>query len=140
MTCRYVMSLKGLDDFLEAFAQAGQNVDQAVAQALQAGGDEILDEMLSRVPVGKAPHDPHPGNLMRHLVRTPAAISGHFVSVTVGLQDGTDAETAIYGNVQEYGSAHVAAQPYIRPAFDKNRSAVRKAEVAALKAVGVPIG
>jgi HK97 gp10 family phage protein len=139
MPVRYQMTLSGLDAYLEAFNALGGNVDQAAAKALEAAGDLILAEMESRVPVGRAPQDPHPGNLKAHLKRQPVEISGHFISVTVGVDPNVDKDTAIYGNVQEYGSKHDAAQPYIRPAFDESKAKVRAIEKQVLQAEGVPI-
>jgi hypothetical protein len=48
-----------------------------------------------------------------------------------------DAETAIYGNVQEFGSSSVEAQPYIRPSFRSKKAAAMRAMRDFLKAFGV---
>lgn len=45
----------------------------------------------------------------------------------------TDEKTAIYANVQEYGSATTPAHPYIRPALDEDKRAARKAMLKVLK-------
>ncbi len=49
--------------------------------------------------------------------------------VMVGLSSSADADTARYGNAQEYGSSSMAAHPYVRPTLDsdfgKARSAMR---------------
>ena len=138
MTVRYQMKLKGLDEYLEHIAQSGQDVDAAAAKAVAAGGDVVLESMLEIVPVGDAAKgDKHPGNLKAHLERSSVQQDGNFISIDVGMSKNTDKDTAIYGNVQEYGSATNAAQPYIRPAFDKNRKRVRHAELKVLKAEGV---
>ena len=54
---------------------------------------------------------------------------GNFVYIEVGLIN-ADAETARYGNANEYGTSSMPAQPYIRPALDedmtKARAAMRK--------------
>jgi HK97 gp10 family phage protein len=139
MTCRYQFDLKGMSEYLEEIARAGQNVDAAAAAAVTAGGSVVHAAMLEKVPVGEAPDDPHPGNLKRHLVLTPAQQDGNFIWVDVGMDLDADADTAIYGNVQEYGSAHNHAQPYIRPSFDNNKRQVRQAEKQTLVEMGVPI-
>jgi HK97 gp10 family phage protein len=76
---------------------------------------------------------------MRNLIRQPVVIEGHYISVTVGMNPESDADTAIYGNVQEYGSVDDMAQPYIRPAFDNNKAAVRNVMKQVLLDLGVPI-
>lgn len=124
------MDLKGLSEYLEAIARSGLDVDAAAAKAVEAGGDVVLDAMLDKVPVLT-------GNLKAHLERTPAQQDGNFIFVEVGLSKDIDVETAIYGNVQEYGSGHMQAQPYIRPAFDENKGRVRATEKAALAEVGI---
>ena len=62
---------------------------------------------------------------------------GNFSFVEVGVVN-ADKEIAIYGNVQEYGSPskHIKAQPYIRPAIDGRKAAVKRAIRESLKAEG----
>jgi len=129
VTVRFQMDLKGMSEFLEQIARAGQDVDAAAAKAVAAGGDVVYDAMLEKVPVLS-------GNLKAHLVRTEPTQDGNFVSVEVGMSRSADVDTAIYGNVQEFGSASNPAQPYLRPAFDENKSKVRAAEKAVLQGEG----
>lgn len=130
MTVRFQMDLKGMSEYLEEIARAGQNVDAAAAKAVAAGGDVVHGSMLDKVPVLT-------GNLKAHLVRTEPTQEGNFISVEVGMSKNTDADTALYGNVQEYGSATNPAQPYIRPSFDENKARVRAAEKAVLQGEGL---
>jgi HK97 gp10 family phage protein len=129
MTVRFQMDLKGMAEYLEQIARAGKDVDAAAAKAVAAGGDVVHDSMLEKVPVLT-------GNLKSKLERTAPTQDGNFISVEVGMSRSTDAETAIYGNVQEFGSATNKAQPYLRPAFDENKARVREAEKAVLKEEG----
>jgi HK97 gp10 family phage protein len=130
MVCRANFSLKGFEEYLELIAKAGHDVDAAADQANIAGGDVLLDGMLRRVPRKT-------GNLAEHLERTEPKVDGNFHYIEVGMPRKTDAETARYGNVQEYGSAHTPAQPYIRPAFDEDKAKARKAQREKLKKAGV---
>lgn len=130
MAVRFQMDLKGLGEYLELIVQAGLDVDAAAAKAVAAGGDVILVEMLDKVPVLT-------GNLKDHLVRTEPVQDGNFISVTVGISPDVDVDTAIYGNVQEYGSANNEAQPYIRPSFDGKKRQARAAQKAVLEAEGI---
>lgn len=142
MTVRVQMDLKGLAAYLEELARAEQDVDAAAARAVTAGGDEILDGMLANVPIGDAGKgDPHPGQLMRTLIRTAPQQDGNFVYVDVGMPGGAPADVSRYGNAQEYGYSRggkfYPPQSYIRKGFDEKKSAARRAEVEALTAEGV---
>ena len=137
MTCRVSYSLKGIEDLVETLVQKGLDVDKAAAKAVSAGGDEILDGMLSNVPVGNASSgDPHPGQLKRTLVRTEPELDGNYTFVTVGMPNSASADVARYGNAQEYGyrrgGKQYPPQSYIRKGFDEKKNAARKAIKKAL--------
>ena len=112
----------------------GQLVLRAAGEAgrrhgcIDAGQDVALAGMVRRVP-----KDTH--NLELHLVKTAVQQDGNFVYGEVGLI-GADAETARYGNAQEYGKANMAAQPYVRPTMDADKRKIRKAMRDSLKADG----
>ena len=130
MVCRVSFKLKGFEEYLEKIAEAGRDVDAAADLANVAGGDVLLDGMLRRVPR-------RTGNLAEHLERTAPQVDGNFHYLEVGMPRKTDAETARYGNVQEYGSARTPAQPYIRPTFDQDKAKMRKAQRETLKKAGI---
>lgn len=131
------LELRGLGEYLEALVQAGKDVDAAAARALEAGAQPILAEMERLVPVGsEAEGDPHPGNLKKHLGIDGPKREGNYTFVNVGVI-GADEETAIYGNVQEYGSGSNEAQPYVRPALKSKKAAAMKAMKDSLKGEGL---
>lgn len=130
MTTRGTISLKGFDEYLERVAKAGRDVDKAAAEAVAAGGDVLLEGMQRRVP-----KDTY--NLEQHLERTEPKRDGNYTFVEVGLSKQADADTARYGNAQEYGSSSMAAQPYIRPTLDEDGSKARAAVGKTLKEAGV---
>lgn len=137
MATKGTFSMTGLSDWLEDLARAGQDVDAVVQEVLMEGAAPVLAEMQRLVPVGSAAEgDPHPGNLRNHLAIDGPHQEGNFNYVDVGVID-ADAETAIYGNVQEYGSGHNAAQPYIRPAIKKHKSVIKKTLKAVLERYGL---
>jgi HK97 gp10 family phage protein len=119
MTVRARLDTKGFAEYLEALAQAGRDVDQAAAAALEAGGDVLLKGMQRRVP-----KDTH--NLEEHLVCTEPERDGNYTFVLVGLDPDADAETARYGTAQEYGTSSMSAQSYIRSTLDSDMSEARK--------------
>jgi HK97 gp10 family phage protein len=129
MAVRGNLSLKGLEKYLETLAEAGKDVDAAADRANVAGGDVALAGTERRVP-----KDTH--NLEQHLSRSAPQADGNFHYVTVGLDPDTDADTARYGNAQEFGTSEMAAQPYIRPTFDEDKAKIRKAQRQSLEQDG----
>ncbi len=72
MTVRARFETKGFEAYLEKLAKAGQDVDAAAQEALQAGGEVLLAGMQRRVPKDT-------GNCMTtwqwmDLTRTPTTI------------------------------------------------------------------
>lgn len=119
MTTRVKLTTKGFEPFMEQIAKLGKNLDAVVDRALEAGAEVLLDGMQRRVP-----KDTH--NLEEHLKVDGPHQEGNYHYITIGLMD-ADAETARYGNAQEYGTSSMAAQPYIRPTLDSDK---RKAGAA----------
>jgi len=122
------LELSNLGKYLEDLARAGVDVDAAAQRALLAGAEPILAEMKVLVP-----KDTH--NLEAHLGIDGPHRDGNFSYVEIGMMTG-DKETAIYGNVQEYGSSSVEAQPYIRPALKAKKAAAMRAMRNSLKGEG----
>ncbi len=120
---RMKLTIKGFEKYLEDIARAGRDLDTAADRALAAGGAVLVEGMRQRVA-----KDTH--NLENHITCTEPVQDGNFHFIEVGLNKGVDANTARYGNVQEFGSAHTPAHPYVRPTTDedmgKARAAMRK--------------
>jgi HK97 gp10 family phage protein len=113
------MSLKGLDEYLEALAKAGRDVDAVAKKALEAGAKIMQERMIALVPVDT-------GNLQDHIKIKGPIQDGNRIYVEVGIihdRNYTDAETARYANSVEYGNSSMAAQPFIRPAIEGGKSA-----------------
>lgn len=130
MATKGELSLKGLEQWLEALAAAGEDVDLVADEMLIAGGDVLLEGEQRRAPV-----DTH--NLADHLEVTGPVVEGNEHIVRVGLAPDTDADTARYGNAQEYGWDENPGQPYIRPTFDIDGVKARKVMVEVAKEKGV---
>ncbi len=133
MTTQHKFDLKGLDEYLEAIAKAGRDVDAAADKALLAAAEIIQDGMLAEIEA-QGLIDTH--NLENHIRIKGPIVDGNFHQVEVGVIHDiafTDANTARYGNAQEYGyvqdGRHYPARSYIRTGFDKNR----KKALAAMK-------
>jgi HK97 gp10 family phage protein len=129
MVTKAKLVTKGLLESLEILAEAGQDVDAAAEDMLVAGGEVLLAGMQQRVP-----KDTH--NLEHHLVIDGPFEDGNYHYVLVGIPHDrrTDADTARYGNAQEYGTSSMPAQSYIRSTAQLDRAKVRKASVEALRA------
>jgi HK97 gp10 family phage protein len=121
--------MKGFDEYFEKLVQAGKNIDAAADRANIAGGDVILEGMEELVPR-------RTGNLAEHLERSEPEVDGNYHSVKIGISPRADADTARYGNVQEYGSARTPAQSYIRAGFDRKKNKARKAQRESLQEDG----
>jgi HK97 gp10 family phage protein len=125
MPVKHKMTLSGVDAFLEAIAAAGRDVDAAVERTLNSSANMVLADMKRRVPVDK-------GYLRDHLRKWGPGRVGNYHWVFVGL-DMSDRENALHGVFVEYGTTKMEAQPYIRPAFDENKRAIRQAQIKSLK-------
>ena len=121
---------RGFAEYLEAIAKAGRDVDAAAAEGLAAGGEILLAGMQRRVPRDT-------GNLAKSLSVDGPHQDGNYHYILVGLGKGADADTARYGNAQEYGTSSMAAHPYIRPTINSDMSKARKAMREVFKAMGV---
>lgn len=133
MTTQGSFTLDGLNDYFEQLARAGEDVDAVAAEVIAEGGFEMQAEMQSLVPIDT-------GNLYEHIQMDGPKQEGNFTFVDVGVihvASQTDAETARYGNVMEYGSATTAAQPYIRPALKRKKGVVKQAMQKVLTRFGL---
>ena len=129
MTTKATLEVKGLESLMENIMRAGADIDAAAQRALAKGAEILQSEMDALVPVDT-------GNLKSNITIDGPFQDGNFSYVQVGVVH-ADAETAIYGNVIEYGSGHVKAQSYIRAAIDRKASAAMSAIRASLKAEGM---
>ena len=114
------------DEFAERILAAGRDIDAVADEALIAAALVLQAGMVERVPIDT-------GNLKDHIKIKGPFRRGNFHQIEVGVIHDinyTDADTARYGNVQEYGSATTPPHPYIRPAIDEDsryaRSAMRE--------------
>lgn len=129
MTTRVKISTKGFEGLLEQIAELGQDVDAAAKQALAAGAEVAKAGMRRRVP-----KDTH--NLEQHIQATEVQQDGNYLYTEVGVID-ADADTARYGNAQEYGTSSMAAQPYIRPTMTEDARKIRQAMRKSLEEDGL---
>lgn len=126
-------TLSGLENYLEDLAKSGENIDSLVQETLVEAAIEVREEMRNLVPVDE-------GDLLEGIQIDGPHQNGNFSYVDVGVihdKSFTGKELAIYGNVQEYGSATVDAHPYIRPALARKKRVVVKAMQKVLTRMGL---
>jgi HK97 gp10 family phage protein len=83
---------------------------QIVREALREGADPMAETAASLAPKG----DPATPNLSDNIAVSNARPDDGSVGLAVGPTKGV-----FYGSFQELGTRHHAAQPFLRPAFDR---------------------
>jgi HK97 gp10 family phage protein len=117
-----IVGLKGVE---EALSQAGPKLaKRAMRKALEAGGKVFVARAKERAPILKK-QTPHrkPGDLrdaiMQDIKLSPKQ---EFGRARVGLKHDKEKgnqSPGVYGLFVEFGTRHMAAQPYMRPAYDE---------------------
>jgi HK97 gp10 family phage protein len=130
MPSRGVFTLSNLEEYLEKIAAAGQDVDQACAEALEEAAPIVTKKMHEDL---RASSETWTGATDATIEQAQAQREGNytFVEITAG---GAPAEQAFY---KEFGTARQAAEPFFRPSFTNRRHLWRNALKAALKARGM---
>lgn len=128
MATKTYISTKGFEEYLERIVAAGKDVDEAAFHACQAGAEVAKKGMVVRVAKDTM-------NLQDHIQIDGPHQEGNYSFVEVGIinkKDFTDANTARYGNAQEYGTSSMPAQPYIRPTMSGDKRKILQAIKASL--------
>lgn len=113
---RVRISVDGLAEAERALRELGPKIAKRVLRkAVKAGGNRVL--LAAQL---KSPYDT--GLLLSTLVaRTGTSKKRGTVSARVGMKAGDFKGEAFYGSFVEYGTKHMEARPYLRPAFDEQR-------------------
>lgn len=96
---------------------------QALIEAAQAGAQIVLDDARSRVPV-------RTGNLRRNIRKRLAGRQSDIHEATVEVQV---AKKGFYGRFIEFGTKHLSAHPFFRPAIENNLERIKATMRAVLK-------
>jgi HK97 gp10 family phage protein len=120
------VQVRGLKQVQEALGAAGPALMRsAVLRALDAGAEVFLEGAKARCPV-LAEATPHrqPGELRDAIAEvTTIDVRRETGRARVGLKytnKGTE-DPGVYGLFVEFGTRHMAAQPFMRPAYDAGR-------------------
>ncbi len=124
-----------LSEYLEKIQAAGNNIDDACKDAVNAA----LPIAEKTMKAGAERHQ-KTGAVVNAIEVTPAKQEGNYIWGHVGIDLEKHPE-AFEGVFQEYGDGHSLCfpDPFVRPAVDDNRKEFFAAERAVLKKKGVPI-
>lgn len=99
--------------------------EEATRPAAQAGIQVFYDEVRARCPVSDKAHGHEPGNLQRSVYQAHADDeSGPGRTV---YRCSWNKAKAFYGTWVENGNSKMAAQPFLRPAYDAARTKAAQA-------------
>ena len=129
------ITMPNVDKYLEKIQAAGNNIDSACKEAVNAALPIVEKSMKE----GAHRHR-KTGAVEDAIEAFPAEQNGDYIYGAVGidLDKHPEAEHAIY---QEYGDGHSPEfpDPFVRPAVNENKKEILAAERAVLKLRGVPI-
>ena len=134
MATRGSFTVKGLDAYLEDLVNAGEDVDQVVADVLTDAApiaEAVLEENLQRVA------ETWTGGTAGTIATSSVKSDGnyHFIELSVGGPGGGEGASYL-----EYGNTRQAAKPFMRPAFTKLRHHKLKAMLKeVLLKIGLPV-
>lgn len=126
------IEVKGIEEYLRRVAEAGNNVDEAVKEAIQESTAPIQQDITEWVNKHRAT-----GMVASGVIQPEVQQSGNEISAEVGISGTGESWHAVF---VEYGSPrNKPADPGIRLAFETNLSKVKKIQREVLKSKGVPV-
>jgi HK97 gp10 family phage protein len=125
--------LKGLDEYLARVQTAGNNVDDAVAEAVKESAKPILKDIEEWANKHKLTGATEKGVDLSDVQKEG---NQTFVDVGINTEKSPGAWHAVF---VEYGTPTQAADPGIRKAFSDNKSKVKKIQKEVLAREGIPV-
>ena len=122
--------LKGLDEYLKKIQEAGENIDEAVEEAV----DESTKPIYADIEKWAKKHE-LTGATLKGVAKTDVQKEGNMFFSEVGI-DTTHSKAAWHAVFVEYGTPKIPADPGIRPAFNKSR--IKKIQKQVLSKKGIP--
>lgn len=135
--------VEGLREIGEAMRLlSGDMATRVAGQATGAGAQVIKKRAIRKAPESEEPHKlegvvVNPGNLKKNIVAKKVSkkdlgdlTAAHIVTVRGKRKDGYAAR---YGRLQEFGTVHHPAHPFLRPAFDEGKTEAVEAIVKRLR-------
>jgi HK97 gp10 family phage protein len=122
------MRIEGADQLAKILADLPKRVGGSVMrQALAEGAEPMRSAMAQQAP--RSDEAPHVGD---HVVIGSARMKQQTASLAVGPSQDFEPRANVYPTVLEHGNARQAAQPFMRPAFDRFAPSSARAIVGAL--------
>ena len=107
--------LQGFSWFMDELAKLGDHFDDAVLEALDEAAKPMEQDMQAMVPV-------RTGTLRRAIEAHPTVRTGVATFYkTIGV-DYKEHPEARYANLVEFSTVHTKAQPFIWPAYERNKA------------------
>lgn len=126
------VSVSGGPQLAAELDRVAKQVAERQAAILADAGRKVADEWAARVPIGEAPHDPHPG-AYRRAMESPEAVyvdtsdpqlpAAYVRPADLGDLPNNQQPRAYAGRL-EYGGANRSPEPAARPAVDSARPVV----------------
>lgn len=112
------VKIEGLDDLKRNFEKLERKTKKKhLRKALRAGAKPIRDEAKRRAPRRTSPPARTEGKPLHRTVKVRAAPRQK------GMDLALQVTTAGHGIFLEFGTVHIAPQPFLRPAFDQQKDA-----------------
>lgn len=130
---KYVkFELTGLDEYAENLIKAGENIDEAVGNALMGAAQIPYDSIVQWAKKHQLT-----GATLAGVLDVKVQQEGNYIFVEVGITGAGDSWHAVF---VEYGSPHNRpADPGVRIAFEANKTKIQAAIKQALREAGVPV-
>ena len=123
----------GLEEYLEKIHKTGGNMDKLVVDAIEASAQPIANDIRKWAKKHK-----RTGAALEGVDISPIKRDGDQIFVEVGINAKKN-KNAWHIVFVEYGTPRKAADPGIRPAFQKNKTKVKNIQKEILQKGGVPI-
>lgn len=127
------LELSGIEEYLEKIKRAGNNVDEYVENAIDESAKIIYKDIEKWAEKHKMT-----GAVLEGIRRTDVQKEGNNYFVDVGI-DTSLSPNSWHAVFVEYGTPTNPADPGIRPAFDNNKSKIKRIQRQVLAQGGVPV-
>lgn len=129
----FKFTLSGLDEYLKKIEAAGNNVEEAVVEAIDQSSEPIFADMQLW-----AEEHAFTWATWKGIAETKVQREGNCYYKDLGI-DNDQSPGAWHAVYVEYGTPTNAADPGIRRAFEDNKKKVKKIQREVLKKAGVPV-
>lgn len=127
------LKVDGIEEYLEKIKKAGGDIVETVKEAIGESAKPIHEDIRIWAEKHKMT-----GATLKGVSLDEVKVEGNDIYVDVGI-DTTLSPLSWHAVFVEFGTPKQAADPGIRPAFDNNKSKVKKIQKTILAKGGVPV-